>query len=165
MSDIVHEIINFFFGGEHHHKHHHHHHKHHHANQTDLVISVNYIHLNFKTSKLMSLALNTGEFVTSTLSIIDHTTQQPVTDATFANTVFTVDDPTIASADDQGKITALLAGATNLSVSTDVSYTNSLGVAVTETKKLTIGVVVTAIIVANGVDLVVTFSAPQTTTP
>lgn len=159
---FVEETIVVINEGEHHHGHHHHKH----PNPTELVFSgIKYKHLTIKKSKIMSLALDVNSFAIATLGIVDHVTQLPV-DATFANIELTPDDATIVSTDPAtGKIVGLAAGTTNLTAVADVTYTNSLNVQVTEKKSATSGITVTAVAVANGVDLVVSFSTPAPVTP
>jgi hypothetical protein len=162
---LMSDIFNFFFGEHQHHEHHHHHrrhHKHRHAHQTDLVIaSISYNNLTIKTTNTMSLALNVQEFVTSTLGLVDHVTQAPV-DATFSNQANTSDNEAVATVDPSGRVSAASAGTANITFTADASYTNSLGAPVTETKSVLVAVTVSEVVVANGTDLIVTFSAPQT---
>lgn len=108
----------------------------------------------------MAITLNVQEFVTSTLGLIDHVTQAPITSAVFSNQSFVSDSPAIATVDAAGKVTAISAGTANVSFISDVTYTNSGGTSVTETGKLLV-VAATVNGTPQTTDLTVTFSAPQ----
>lgn len=108
----------------------------------------------------MSISLNVNDFVTSTLGLVDHATQAPITSASFSNQTYSSDRPDLASADSTGKVTAVAAGTANITFTTDVSYTGADGQPKTETGK-TLVVAVTVNGSAQTTDLTVTFSAPQ----
>lgn len=132
---------------------------------TKLVLSgIKYKSLTIKNSIIMALSLNVQEFVTSTLGLVDHATQQPITSAVFSNQSYVSNDPTIASVDGSGTVTGLAFGSTNIIVTTDVTYTGTEGQPKTETgKSLLVAVQVFA--AALTTDLTIAFSAPQPVVP
>jgi Big-like domain-containing protein len=136
----------------------HHHRKH---QRTQLVLSgIKYQSLTIKNSILMAISLNANEFVTSTLGLVDHATQAPITSASFSNQSYVSDQPGIASVDATGKVTAISAGTANITVTSDVSYTGNDGQPKTEIGK-TLVVAVTVTGTPQTTDLTITFSAPQ----
>lgn len=111
---------------------------------------------------IMSLNLTLGQpGATGVLGLIDHVTGQPIADAVFSSqfwkgendAIFTV---TSAADGNSADIEPVAFGSGTLLVNTTATYTNSLGVKVTETKSALIGVTVAA--VANSTDLVVNFT-------
>lgn len=137
----------------------HHHRKH--PQKTRLVLSgLKYKHLTIKNSIIMALSLNVKEFVTSTLGLVDHATQSPITDASFSNQSYVSQAPEIVTVDGAGIVTGIAFGSTTIIVTTDVAYTGSDGQPKTETgKSLLVAVQVNA--VPQTTDLTITFSAPQ----
>lgn len=79
----------------------------------------------------MPINLSPGQFVTSTLSLIGETSQQPVP-ATFTNIVFTVANTSIAKTDAAEHVIGVADGNTDMSVSATATYINSFGKEVTE---------------------------------
>lgn len=131
---------------------------------TKLVLSgLKYKYLTIKNSIIMALSLNVREFVTSTLGLVDHATQAPITDAAFSNQSYVSSNPEIAAVDGSGKVTGVAFGSTNIIVTTDVSYTGNDGQPKTETGKSLL-VAVQVNVLPQTTDLTITFSIPQAVT-
>lgn len=127
---------------------------------TSLVFSIlKYQNLTLKNINPMSISLNVNEFVTSTLGLVDHVSQQPITDATFSNQTYVSDNSAIVTVDGSGTVTSVSAGTANITFTVDVAYTGTDGQPKTETGK-TLVVAVTVAAVAQTTDLTVTFSTP-----
>ena len=107
----------------------------------------------------MALSLNVNDVVTSTLGLVDHATQTPITDASFSNQSYSSDNEGVATIDGSGGVTGIAPGTANLTFTADVTYTGNDGQPKTETGK-TLVVAVTVSAVPQTTDLVVTFSAP-----
>jgi hypothetical protein len=115
--------------------------------------------------RIMALNLAANQEAVGVPSLLDDTTQQPVT-STFANTAAVSDTPTVLTAaiDSNGNVdaTAVAAGSGNLTVTTTATYTNSLGNQVVSQESVVIPFTVTPVVTADQVSLVVTFGAPVT---
>jgi hypothetical protein len=118
--------------------------------------------------RIMALSIAANQSDVGALSLLDEVTQQPVT-ATFANTTAVSDTPAAftASVDANGNpnVVGVAAGAGNLTVQSQVTYTNSLGNQVVDQLSVVIPVTITAVVSADNVQLVVTFGPPTTQPP
>lgn len=113
----------------------------------------------------MSLEIQANQFSIGTLSLLDTVTNVPVDGATFTDVSVASDNPAVASAvlnaDGTVTVTGVSAGAANVTTTATANFTNSLGVASTSSVSVVIPVTVDAVVVADAVQLVVTFGAPQ----
>lgn len=130
-------------------------------NPVHLVLTISYQKSKFI---IMSLQIAANQFAVGALQLIDSVTQAPVT-ATFTGTTAVSDNDAVATASVNGDgtvtVTGVSAGTCNVTVSTVADFTNSLGAASTGSVSYIVPVTVDAVAVADGVELVVTFGAPQ----
>jgi len=114
---------------------------------------------------IMSVTLDSSQKVDGVLALIDDTTLQPVP-ATFSGSTAVSDNAAVCTAaiNDDGsglEVTAVAAGTANVVVTATAAFTNSLGQPASGSVSSTISVTVTAVVVADGVHLEITFGAPQ----
>jgi hypothetical protein len=117
-----------------------------------------------KTQNPMSTtSFATNQKVIGTLSLVDQVTGLPVT-ASFTGTAAAVDNLSVAAAvvnaDGTVTISGVSAGTVNVTVTTTAAYTDSTGTAQSVPLTLAVAVTVTAVVVADTVSLVITFSTP-----
>lgn len=114
--------------------------------------------------EIMSVTLASNQKVVGSLSLIDSVTNTDVP-ATFAGTTATSDNEAVATASVQADgtvvITGVSAGTANVTVNSNASFTDSLGNAASGAVNTIVQATVTAVQTADGVQLVVTFGAPQ----
>lgn len=136
--------------------------------KTQLVFTT-IINKQFKI-KILSMALPINDYLDANLALLDHETQQAITDAVFSNIFMTSSDTSIFTADTDvdgdgvNDVVGVAEGTATLTVVADVTYTsNTTNQQVTETgKTVSIDVTVTpAEVGAETTDLVVTLSNPK----
>lgn len=115
--------------------------------------------------KILAMTLQTKQFVTAALGLVDHDTQNPI-EATFENVALTSSDPSIftvdtdVNGDGNVDVVGVAPGTATLNVKADVTYEDAnTGLSVTASKEANIEVTVT--LPPETTDLVVTFSDPQ----
>lgn len=117
--------------------------------------------------KILSMKLQTKEFVDTLLGLINHDTQKPI-DAKFTNIVLLSSNPAIftastdINADGKIDIVGVSVGKASLTVTADVTYLDAnTSLEVTASKSAVVDVEITAPApTAENTDLVVTFTAP-----
>lgn len=113
--------------------------------------------------QIMALSLAANQKVLGTPGLVDQVTNLPVT-GSFAGTVAASDNPAAftASVNAGGdiEVVGVAAGAGNVGVTTNATYTDSLGASQTKSLSVTVAVTITAVVTADQVNLVVTFGTP-----
>jgi len=118
--------------------------------------------------QIMALELQSNQSSTATLALKDSVTGALITNADFKN-VTAVSDNTavvIATVEADGvtpKAQAVAEGTANIVVSADVTWTDNLGAARAGTFQSSTPVAVTAVVVGDAVELVVTWGTPVLT--
>lgn len=112
---------------------------------------------------IMAVEILANQEVIATLSLNDSVTNAPVP-ATFQGTAAVSDNPAVATAsvlpDGTVEIVGVSAGTCNVTVTSNASFTNSLGVATTGSVSASVAVTIDAVPVADGVVLILTFGTP-----
>lgn len=128
----------------------------------DVTTEINYNQLTIKTLKIMELKFQVGQFVVGTLGLVDHNTQE-VVEATFSNPQNSSSDENVVTVDADNKLVAVAEGTADVTLQSDVEYTDAnTGNSVHTTKSVVVNVTVNAAVLPQEVDLVVSFSEPQT---
>jgi hypothetical protein len=126
---------------------------------------VNLVLINkLNNQRIMATAtLASNQKISAILSLVDVNTNLPVT-GSFSGTTASVDNPAIGTAtvnpDQSITFVALTAGTCNMTVNTNAAYTDSTNTPQTVPLTVAVSVTVTAVIVADQVALVITFSTP-----
>lgn len=113
----------------------------------------------------LTLPLAANQSDLGSFALIDNVNNQPVT-GTFASPTASSDNEAVATAsfDANGnpQAVAVAAGTANLTYNASATYTNSLGVVVTEQKTVVYAVTITAVVTADGTTLVINWAPPTT---
>lgn len=134
--------------------------------RTELIFAT--IINNFKI-KILAMQLDKNTFASTILTLVDHETQEPISDVIFSDTVLTSSDEDVftvldVDADGTADVLGVTEGTATLNVKTKASYVNSLGDSVTTDEEADVEVTVTAPLPgANETDLIITFGPPQPT--
>ena len=113
----------------------------------------------------MALELQSNQSATASLALKDTVTGNLITNADFKNVTAVSDNEAvvIGSVDADGitpRAKAVAGGSANILVTTVASWTDNLGAAQTATFPLTFPVTITAVVVGDTVELVVTWGTP-----
>ena len=115
--------------------------------------------------QIMALELQSNQSATASLALKDTVTGNLITNADFKNVTAVSDNEAvvIGSVDADGitpRAKAVAGGSANILVTTVASWTDNLGAAQTATFPLTFPVTITAVVVGDTVELVVTWGTP-----
>lgn len=118
--------------------------------------------------QIMALELQSNQSSTATLALKDSVTGELITNADFKNVTVVSDNEAVAigSLDPDGvtpRAKAVAEGSANIVVSADVAWTDNLGAARAGTFQSSTPVTVTAVVVGDAVELVVTWGTPVLT--